>query len=77
MQNSSWMLLARNIQSSQCDNHWVNVCFKSNVTDVSSDTWWLDSGATIHDCNSMQIVISRRSPTSLEQYVCMGDDTRV
>ena len=44
---------------------------------VSSDTWWLDNGATIHTCNSMQAVISRRSPTSLEQYVYMGDDTRV
>ena len=30
------------------DNHWVNVCFKSNIIDVSYDTWWLDSGATIH-----------------------------
>ena len=25
----------------------------------------------------MQEVISRRSPTSLEQYVCMGDNTKV
>ena len=41
------------------------------------DTWWLNSGATIHACNSMLAVISRRSPTSLEQYVYMGDGTRV
>ena len=51
------------------DNHWVNVCFESNVINVSSDTWWLDSGATIHACNSVQAMISRRSPTSQEQYV--------
>ena len=44
---------------------------------MSSDTWWLDSGATIHACNSMQAVISRRSLTSLEQYVYMGDGTKV
>ena len=44
---------------------------------MSSDTWWLDSGATIHACNSMQAVIRRRSLTSLEQYVYMGDGTRV
>ena len=44
---------------------------------MSSDTWWLDSGATIHACNSMQAVIRRRSSTSLEQYVYMGDGTRV
>ena len=35
------------------DNHWVNVCFEYIVIDVSSDTWWLDRGATIHACNSM------------------------
>ena len=54
----------------------MNVCFESNVIDVSSDTW-LDNGATIHACNSMQDVISRRSPTSFEQYVYMGDSTKV
>ena len=59
------------------DNYWVNVCFESNVIDVPSDTWWLDSGSTIHTCNSMKVVISRRSPTSLEQYVYMGDGIRV
>ena len=59
------------------DNYLVNVCFESNIIDVSSNTLWLDSGATIHDCNSMQVVIRKRSPTSLEQYVYMEDDTRV
>ena len=54
----------------------MNVYFESNVIDVPSDTW-LDSGANIHVCNSMQVVISRRSPTSLEQYVYMGDNTRI
>ena len=44
----------------------MNVCFESNVIDVPFDTWWLDSGATIHACNSMQAVISRRSSTSFE-----------
>ena len=48
------------------DNLKVNVCLESNIIDVLSDTWWLDSGATIHVCNSMQVVISKRSPTSLE-----------
>ena len=55
----------------------MNVCFESNIIDVSSDTWWLDSGATIYACNSMQAVISKRSPTSLEQYVYMEDGTKV
>ena len=55
----------------------MNVCFESNVIDVPPDTWWLDSGATINACNPMQTVISRRSPINLEQYVYMGDGTRV
>ena len=58
-------------------NHWVNVYFESNVIDVSFDTWWLDSGATIHARNYVQVMISRRSPTSQEQYMFMGDGTRV
>ena len=67
----------KNEKNELSDNHWVNFCFESNVIDVPSDTWWLDSGATIHACNSMQAVISGRSSTSLEQYVYMGDGTRV
>ena len=67
----------KNGKNELSDNHWVNVCFESNIIDVSFDTWWLNSGATIHACNSMQAVISRRSPTSLEQYVYMGDGTRI
>ena len=55
----------------------MNVYFESNIIDVSSDTWWLDSGNIIHACNYMQAVISKRSPTSLEQYVYMGDSTKV
>ena len=58
-------------------NRWVNVCFESNVIDVPSNTWWLDSGATIHACNSVYAIINRRSLTSKEQYVFMGDVTRV
>ena len=44
---------------------------------MTSNTWWLDSGATIPACNSMQVVINRRRLNSLEQYMYMGDGTRV
>ena len=67
----------KNEKNNLFDNYWVSVCFESNVIDVPSDTWWLDSGATIHACNYMQAMISRRSPTSLEQYMYMADGTRV
>ena len=58
---------SKNGKNESYDNYWVNVCFESNIIDVPSDTWWLNSGATIHPYNSIQAVISRRSPTSLEQ----------
>ena len=67
----------KNEKNKLSDNHLVNVCFESNIIDVSSDTWWLDSGATIHAYNSMQVVIKRRNQTSLEQYVCMREGTKV
>ena len=66
----------KNGKNELSNNHWVNVCFESNIIDVSSNTWWLDSGATIHACNSMQAEING-SPTSLEQYVYIGDGTKV
>ena len=66
----------KNGENELSDNHWVNVCFEFNIIDVSyDDTWWLDSGAIIHACNFMQLVISIRSLISLEQYVYMGDGT--
>ena len=55
----------------------MNVCFESNIIDRPYDTWWLDSSVTMHACNSMQTVISRRDPTSLEQYMYMRDGARV
>ena len=75
--SNKYIEFLKNEKNGLYDNHWVSVCFESNVIDVSSDTLWLDSNATIHACNSMQTVISRRSPISLEQYVYIGDGTRV
>ena len=57
-------------------NLLVKVCLESNVVDVPSNTWWLDTGATIHVTNSLQEMIKRRKPTSVEQHVYMGDGTR-
>jgi hypothetical protein len=55
----------------------VMVCLESNIIDVPSNTWWLDTGATIHVTNSLQAVTSRRRPSRLEEYVYMGDNTKV
>ena len=75
--SKKYIRFSNNEKNESYDNHWVNVCFESNIINVSSDTLWLDSGATIHAYNSMQAVISRRSPTSLKQYVYMGDSTKI
>ena len=64
--NKKFTKFSKNEKNELSDNYWVYVSFESNVINVSSDTWWLDRGATIHACNSMQTVISTRSPTSLE-----------
>ena len=65
--NNKYIKFSKNGENELSDNHWVNVCFEFNIIDVSSDTWWLDSDANIHACNSMQVVISKRSQTSLKQ----------
>ena len=64
--SKKYTTFSKNEKNELSNNHWVNVCFESNVIDVSSNTWWLGSGATIHSCNSMQVILSRKSPTSLE-----------
>ena len=46
----------KNLINKLSDNHLVNVCFESNIIDVLPDTWWLNSGATIHACNSIQAI---------------------
>ena len=30
---------SKNGKNELYDNHWVNVCFESNIIDVSSNTW--------------------------------------
>ncbi|KAF7835869.1 Retrovirus-related Pol polyprotein from transposon TNT 1-94 [Senna tora] len=41
--------------------------------DVSSNTWWIDSGATIHISNTLQGFLNQRKPTSSEQYIYSGN----
>ena len=75
--NKKYTKFSKNEKNELSNNHLVNVWFESNIIDAPSDTWWLDSGATIHACNFMQVMISRINPTSLKQYVYIGDVTRV
>lgn len=40
--------------------HNVSVCLESNLVNVDRDTWWLDTGASIHITNTLQGFISKR-----------------
>ena len=35
-------------------NYFSFVCFESNMADICHDTWFIDSGSTIHIPNTMQ-----------------------
>ncbi|BFG24650.1 hypothetical protein CerSpe_109240 [Prunus speciosa] len=55
----------------------VLVCFESNLVDFTDDSWWLDSGASIHVTNSLQGFIKRRLPSKDEVKVFVGNGEKV
>ncbi|XP_022859062.1 uncharacterized protein LOC111379859 isoform X1 [Olea europaea var. sylvestris] len=57
--------------------HSILVCFESNLVDVPSDTWWVDTGATIHTTNSFQELKNCRRPIDTESVVNMGNGMKV
>ena len=48
------------------------VCFETNLVDVPSNTWWLDSGAIIHISINMQGYLTTRQPMTREKTILMG-----
>ena len=53
------------------------VCFESNLVDVPFNTWWLDTGATIHVTNSLQELKTRRRPSDGELSIVVGNGVNV
>ena len=53
------------------------VCFEANLSSVPRNTWWIDSGATIHISVSMQGCLSYRKPSDGERYIYVGDGESV
>ncbi|KAK4408778.1 hypothetical protein Sango_0458800 [Sesamum angolense] len=49
------------------------VCYESNFVKVPDNTWWIDSGSTIHVANTMQGFLSLRKPMGSEQSIYSGD----
>uniref|UniRef100_A0A2N9G485 CCHC-type domain-containing protein n=1 Tax=Fagus sylvatica TaxID=28930 RepID=A0A2N9G485_FAGSY len=49
------------------------VYFESNLVDVPLNSWWIDTGASIHVTNSLQGFKSKRRPNDGEVAVYMGN----
>ena len=54
----------------------VLVCFETTNVEYARDSWWLDSGASIHVTNSLQDFISKRVPRRDEVLVIVGNGGR-
>ena len=50
----------------------VLVCFETNNTEFDKNSWWVDSGASIHVTNSLQGFINKRVPRYDEISVIVG-----
>ncbi|CAL8998293.1 unnamed protein product, partial [Prunus brigantina] len=55
----------------------VHVCFETNAIEISSNSWWLDSGASVHVANSLQGFKTKRLPSKAEMKVFVGNGERV
>ena len=53
--------------------HFVSVCFESNLIEVSSNTWRLDTGATTHVSNVMQGYLNFHQMPESESFLFMGN----
>ncbi|KAG8365801.1 hypothetical protein BUALT_Bualt17G0009600 [Buddleja alternifolia] len=51
----------------------VYVCSESNLSEVPSNTWWLDSGATTHVSNMMQGFLTIQSIDPSKNFLFMGN----
>ena len=50
--------------------------YESNVVDVGHNTWWIDSGSTIHITNSLQGLQNLRKPVGSEECIYSGNKLR-
>jgi len=52
------------------------VCYESNMVNVIYNTWWIDSGSTIHVSNTLQGMTILRKPLPSEQDIYSGSKMR-
>ncbi|RVW62715.1 Retrovirus-related Pol polyprotein from transposon TNT 1-94 [Vitis vinifera] len=53
------------------------VCYESNLAEVPSNTWWIDSRAITHVTNLMQGFLTTRKPKESEKFLYMGNRLKV
>jgi len=53
------------------------VCFESSLVDVPLNSWWIDSGASIHVANSLQGFKDKRKPSDAEINLFVGNGNKV
>ncbi|KAG6639801.1 hypothetical protein CIPAW_10G127600 [Carya illinoinensis] len=52
------------------------VCHESFFIDAPKNSWWIDSGSSIHIVNTLQGFLTRRKPTTSELWVFTGNKGR-
>src|SRR5262249_3575285 len=58
-------------------NFFSLVCFESNMIDVSSNSWGLDSGVTVHVAITLQRFTSKRKSSDFEAMLRVRNDAKV
>jgi len=48
------------------------VCYESNMVSINHNTWWIDSGSTIHVSNTLQGMENLKRPMGGEQHIYSG-----
>ena len=51
-------------------------CNESHLASVPNNSWWIDSGATVHISTTLQGFLSRRLPSESERFVVSGNRQR-
>ena len=52
--------------------HLFHSYVESNFTNVNHNTWWIESGSTIHVSNTLQGMRNLRKPVGSERYIHSG-----
>ncbi|CAL9012470.1 unnamed protein product, partial [Prunus brigantina] len=55
----------------------VQVCFESNNVIVPTNSWWIDTGSSIHVTNSLQDFANQRKPSRDQDHLFVGNGKRV